>query len=182
MHTFIPGSYTLYNYLLQISATAAVNPKCMLGKKTPDLHEHYNVGSLLGTGQFATTRVATNRQTGQKLACKSISKAKLPTFSHVADVGREIQIMQHLSGHPSVVTFHGVYEDKQHIHIIKELCEGGDLFDKIFAKGHYTEQDAARIIRAIMMVSILGRQVGGRGLGDGSSSSSNRSNQVTGRP
>jgi calcium-dependent protein kinase len=126
----------------------------MLGKKTPALHEHYDMGSLLGTGQFATTRVAVNKQTGQKLACKSISKAKLPTPSHVADVRREIQIMKFLSGHPNVVTFHGVYEDKQYIHIVMELCEGGDLFDKIFAKGHYTEQDAARIIRAIMTVSI----------------------------
>ena len=171
MHTFNQAHAHCTRILLQISATAAVNPKCMLGKKTPDLQEHYNVGSLLGTGQFATTRVATNRQTGQKLACKSISKAKLPTPSHVADVGREIQIMQHLSGHPNVVTFHGVYEDRQHIHIIMELCEGGDLFDKIFAKGHYTEQDAARLIRAIMTVSILGCKVGVRVLGDGSSSS-----------
>lgn len=42
--------------------------------------------------------------------------------------------MHHLSGHPHVVTFKGAYEDASHVHIVMELCTGGELFEHIAAK------------------------------------------------
>ncbi|CAN0902946.1 Calcium-dependent protein kinase [Linum grandiflorum] len=33
-----------------------------------------------------------------------------------------------------------------------ELCAGGELFDRIIAKGHYSEKDAAKICREIVTV------------------------------
>ncbi|KAJ6367482.1 hypothetical protein OIU77_022038 [Salix suchowensis] len=33
-----------------------------------------------------------------------------------------------------------------------ELCAGGELFDRITAKGHYSERDAAKICREIVNV------------------------------
>ena len=47
------------------------------------------------------------------------------------------QVMHHLSGHPHVVAFKGAYEDASHVHIVMELCTGGELFEHIAAKvGH----------------------------------------------
>lgn len=60
--------------------------------------------------------------------------------------------MHHLSGHPHVVTFKGAYEDASHVHIVMELCTGGELFEHIAAKGHYNEKDAAHLMRSILMV------------------------------
>jgi serine/threonine protein kinase len=57
---------------------------------------------VLGKGQFGTTRLATDKKTGEVLACKSISKRKLNTADDIADVQREVQIMHHLAGHPNV--------------------------------------------------------------------------------
>ncbi len=57
---------------------------------------------MLGKGQFGTTRLATDKKTGELLACKSISKRKLTTADDIADVQREVQIMHHLAGHPNV--------------------------------------------------------------------------------
>jgi calcium-dependent protein kinase len=37
----------------------------------------YTLGKVLGRGQFGVTRLATNKATGEELACKSISKRKL---------------------------------------------------------------------------------------------------------
>lgn len=65
---------------------------------------------------------------------------------------REIQIMQHLSGQPNIVEFKGAYEDKQSVHLVMELCAGGELFDRIIAKGHYSEKAAASICRSIVSV------------------------------
>jgi calcium-dependent protein kinase len=87
------------------------------------------------------------------LACKSISKRKLVTPEDIADVQREVQIMHHLAGHPNVVTLRGAYEDKHHVHIVMEVCQGGELFDRIVERGKYTEKDAAEAIRTIVKVS-----------------------------
>ncbi len=53
---------------------------------------------VLGKGQFGTTRSVTDKRTGEKLACKSISKRKLISQEDIADVQREVQIMHHLEG------------------------------------------------------------------------------------
>ncbi|KAH9322094.1 hypothetical protein KI387_016733, partial [Taxus chinensis] len=65
---------------------------------------------------------------------------------------REIQIMHHLSGHPNVVTIKGAYEDVASVHLVMELCAGGELFDRIIAKGHYSERKAAELSRTIVGV------------------------------
>jgi calcium-dependent protein kinase len=46
----------------------------------------------------------------------------------------------------------GAYEDKNNVHVVMELCAGGELFDRIIAKGHYSERAAATMCRAIVNV------------------------------
>jgi calcium-dependent protein kinase len=67
-------------------------------------------------------------------------------------VRQEVSIMDHLSGHANVVKLVDVFEDKRNVHIVMELCTGGELFDRIVARGHYSEKSAAQIIRAIVEV------------------------------
>ncbi|KAJ3689967.1 hypothetical protein LUZ61_019131 [Rhynchospora tenuis] len=101
----------------------------------------------LGRGQFGVTYLCTKRLTGQKYACKSVAKRKLVSKRDIDDMRREVMILQHLSGQPNVVEFEGVYEDKENVHLVMELCSGGKLFDRIAAKkGGYTEQKAAAVI------------------------------------
>ena len=38
------------------------------------------------------------------------------------------------------------------MHLVMDLCSGGELFDKIVAKGNYSEKDAAALIRDIVRV------------------------------
>ena len=94
----------------------------------------YDLGKVLGKGQFGVTRLATDKKTGEVLACKSISKRKLTTPDDIADVQREVQIMHHLAGHQNVVNMRDAYEDKHHVHIVMEVCQGGELFDRIVEK------------------------------------------------
>ena len=60
--------------------------------------------------------------------------------------------MHHLAGHPHIVQLRGVYEDRRDIHLVMELCTGGELFDRIVARGHYSEKDAANVIRTMVKV------------------------------
>ncbi|XP_062221331.1 calcium-dependent protein kinase 6-like [Phragmites australis] len=128
------------------------SPTAVLGHVTPPLRDLYALGRKLGQGQFGTTYLCTDLATGAALACKSIAKRKLLTPEDVDDVRREIQIMHHLAGHASVVTIKGAYEDPLYVHIVMELCEGGELFDRIVDRGYFSERKAAEIARVIVGV------------------------------
>ncbi|CAM8961699.1 hypothetical protein QQ045_004050 [Rhodiola kirilowii] len=117
-----------------------------------DILEHYELGRELGRGEFGVTYMCTDINTGERLACKSISKNKLKTPVDIEDVRREVEIMKHLPTHPNIVTLKKTFEDDHAVHIVMELCEGGELFDRIVARGHYTERAAANVTRTIVEV------------------------------
>jgi calcium-dependent protein kinase len=84
-----------------------------------------------------------------------VQLSPVASFTYVQDrddVSLEVSIMNHLSGHPNVVKLYDVFEDKRNVHIVMELCTGGELFDRIVARGHYSEKSAAQIIRAVVEV------------------------------
>lgn len=124
----------------------------VLGHKTANIRDLYTLGRKLGQGQFGTTYLCTEIVTGIDYACKSISKRKLISKEDVEDVRREIQIMHHLAGHKNIVTIKGAYEDPLYVHIVMELCAGGELFDRIIQRGHYTERKAAELTKIIVGV------------------------------
>ncbi|GMH11479.1 hypothetical protein Nepgr_013320 [Nepenthes gracilis] len=117
-----------------------------------DIKASYELGRELGRGEFGITYLATDVATGEKFACKSISKKKLRTAVDIEDVRREVEIMKHLLEHPNIVTLKDTYEDDDAVHIVMELCEGGELFDRIVARGHYTERAAAAVTKTIVEV------------------------------
>ncbi|KAM0950365.1 putative protein kinase CAMK-CDPK family [Dioscorea sansibarensis] len=117
-----------------------------------DIEARYELGQELGRGEFGVTYLCTNRTTSESLACKSISKKKLRTAVDIEDVRREVEIMRHMPAHSNIVRLKDTYEDDNAVHLVMELCEGGELFDRIVARGHYTERAAAVVTRTIVEV------------------------------
>ncbi|KAJ6360687.1 hypothetical protein OIU77_004660 [Salix suchowensis] len=146
----------------QPSSTAEAAPRArptirkpttsVLPHQTPRLRDHYLLSKKLGQGQFGTTYLCTHKASNNLYACKSIPKRKLLCKEDYEDVYREIQIMHHLSGQPNVVQIKDTYEDPMFVHLVMELCEGGELFDRIVAKGQYSEKEAANLIKNIIGV------------------------------
>ncbi|XP_049402257.1 calcium-dependent protein kinase 20-like [Solanum stenotomum] len=132
--------------------SAGLQVDTVLGRKTGNLKDIYTLGRKLGQGQFGTTFLCVDKAQQKEFACKSIAKRKLTTEEDVEDVRREIQIMHHLAGHPSVVQIVGAYEDAVAVHVVMELCAGGELFDRIIKRGHYSEKKAAELARVIVGV------------------------------
>jgi calcium-dependent protein kinase len=124
----------------------------VLQRKTENLRDLYILGKKLGQGQFGTTYLCVEKTTNKEYACKSIAKRKLISKEDVDDVRRELQIMHHLSGHPNIVMIKGAYEDPASVHLVMELCAGGELFDRIIQRGHYSEAKAAVLTRTIVGV------------------------------
>ncbi|KAI7729010.1 hypothetical protein M8C21_024555, partial [Ambrosia artemisiifolia] len=131
---------------------AGLRTESVLQRKTGNLKHFYTLGKKLGQGQFGTTFLCIDKGSGELYACKSIAKRKLLTDEDVEDVRREIQIMHHLAEHPNVISIKGAYEDAVAVHLVMELCAGGELFDRIVARGHYSERKAAELTRTIVGV------------------------------
>ncbi|KAK4756115.1 hypothetical protein SAY87_009872 [Trapa incisa] len=133
-------------------SSAGLRADSVLRKRTVNFKEFYTLGRRLGQGQFGVTFYCLDKATGKEYACKSIAKRKLITEEDVEDVRREIHIMHHLSGHPNVISIKGAYEDAVAVYVVMELCAGGELFDRIIKRGHYTERKAAELTRTIVGV------------------------------
>ncbi|ONK58836.1 uncharacterized protein A4U43_C08F240 [Asparagus officinalis] len=116
----------------------------------------YEVVSEVGRGHFGHTssaKVKKGEFKGQIVAVKTIPKAKMTTAIAIEDVRREVKILKALSGHKHLVKFYDACEDTVNVYIIMELCEGGELLDRILARGgRYMEDDAKEIIAQILTV------------------------------
>ncbi|KAG4925260.1 hypothetical protein JHK87_050800 [Glycine soja] len=138
------------------SAASAAKQKApitvLAGVPKENIEDRYLVDRELGRGEFGVTYLCIDRDTRELLACKSISKRKLRTAVDVEDVRREVAIMRHLPDSPSIVSLREACEDDNAVHLVMELCEGGELFDRIVARGHYTERAAAAVTRTIVEV------------------------------
>ncbi|URD94127.1 CDPK-related protein kinase [Musa troglodytarum] len=121
-----------------------------------NLGAKYELGKVVGRGHFGHTCFATAKKgdiEGQRVAVKIISKAKMTTPISIEDVRREVKILKALSGHKNLVKFYDACEDALNVYIVMELCEGGELLDRILRRGgRYTEEDAKEIVVQILSV------------------------------
>ena len=117
-----------------------------------DVRVKYHVNAKeLGHGHYGVVRKCMDRETKQWYAIKSIRKAKV---KKIEVLKREIEILREVK-HPNIIELVDVFEDAKYLHLVTELCTGGELFDRIIAKssspeGHYSEHDAASIIKSIL--------------------------------
>ncbi|XP_023549645.1 CDPK-related kinase 6-like isoform X2 [Cucurbita pepo subsp. pepo] len=116
----------------------------------------FELGREVGRGHFGHTFWAKGKKgdlKGKPVAVKIISKSKMTSTIAIEDVRREVKILKALSGHKNLVHFHGAFEDANNIYIVMELCEGGELLERIVSRGgRYQEQESKTIIVQILCV------------------------------
>ena len=115
------------------------------------IHNHYKFIKVLGFGQFGTVREATKLDSsGQKksYAIKSISKAKV--YQKFSVLKSELDLLS-IVDHPNIVKLHEIYEDEKYLHLVLDLCRGGDLYDYILNKGTLTEAEVMQIMKKIFL-------------------------------
>ncbi|XP_020580996.1 serine/threonine-protein kinase PEPKR2 [Phalaenopsis equestris] len=116
-----------------------------IGRKKK-LEQEYILGREIGQGRFGSVRLCRSKASGEQFACKTLRKNGEET------VHREVEIMQHISGHPNVVTLKAVFDDSECVHLVMELCSGGRLLDQMVKEGRYSEQRAANLLRDLAFV------------------------------
>eukprot|EP00585_Thalassiosira_rotula_P012689 CAMPEP_0196130836 /NCGR_PEP_ID=MMETSP0910-20130528/1071_1 /TAXON_ID=49265 /ORGANISM="Thalassiosira rotula, Strain GSO102" /LENGTH=396 /DNA_ID=CAMNT_0041390217 /DNA_START=228 /DNA_END=1418 /DNA_ORIENTATION=- len=123
-----------------------------------NIDDEYHIDPrILGTGHHGTVRECIDRTTGERFAVKSIHKSE-PSVKP-RSLAREIKLLQEME-HSSIVQLVDVYEDADYMHIITDLCEGGELFDKIVERASsgnedgpacFAEDEAARLLHQILI-------------------------------
>mmetsp|Transcript_23723 Transcript_23723/g.53465 ORF Transcript_23723/g.53465 Transcript_23723/m.53465 type:complete len:613 (-) Transcript_23723:10-1848(-) len=98
----------------------------------------------LGVGTFGCVRSATSRTTQKRRAVKSLQLGKVKRKS----LEEEISMMKELD-HPNIAQLYEVYEEPLSIHLVLELCTGGELFD-FCLEDSVTERQVAHIMRQIL--------------------------------
>ena len=58
---------------------------------------------------------------------------------HLDAIRQEVEVLRRLRGSLNMATLEDIFEDNTHVHIIMELCQGGELIHRIGNK-HYSER------------------------------------------
>lgn len=117
---------------------------------------HYELGEEVGRGHFGYTCYGKGKKgslKGLDVAIKVIPKAKMTTAIAIEDVRREVKILRALTGHKNLVQFYESYEDDDNVYVVMELCQGGELLDRILSRGgKFSEDDAKLVMLQILSV------------------------------
>jgi len=102
----------------------------------------------LGEGSFGSVTKAAmkaHKHLGFR-AVKSINK------QHVTEPEKfkqEVALMKGMD-HPHIIKLYEIFEDARNVYLVMELCEGGELFARICEVGHFTEMQAAVVMKQIL--------------------------------
>ena len=72
---------------------------------------------------------------------------------HLSAIRQEVDSLRKLRGSLNVATLEDVYEDENQVHIIMELCRGGELVHRIGSQ-HYSER-TVRVVSPAGLVGVL---------------------------
>ena len=85
---------------------------------------------MLGAGAFAIVRRAVHKTSKYTIAIKTYDKKNLQDKETQMAVHREINTLSDL-WHPNIMKLHEVVDQRTHVHLIMELCQGSSIYHHI---------------------------------------------------
>lgn len=108
-----------------------------------DVERCYDIGRIVGDGNFAVVRECRHRDSGQTLAVKIVERSKLAGREHMMQ--NELSLLGSLC-HPRVVRLFAHHHTHTHSYLVMELVTGGDLFEAISKRGTFSEAEAGLMV------------------------------------
>lgn len=143
-------------------AKTVVRIEAPFGTPIEKIYQGVTDGPILGSGVSGVVRLVVHKATHTEYAVKCLDLGAVHSLEQLQALRNEISIMCQLD-HPCIVRIHEVYESTNEIYIVQELCQGGDLFDRLDEQQEqadnestvpaycYTEAQCARLVRQMLM-------------------------------
>ena len=102
----------------------------------------------LGKGAYAVVHKCKRKSDGKELAVKICDRTKL-SGEEEEGLQDEISILKALD-HGNIVKLYDVFEEMDKYYLVMEMCNGGELFDRIVLKQKYNEKEARDLIKILL--------------------------------
>jgi len=107
--------------------------------------------NYIGTGKFAVVHLCWRRSQPEKRYALKVINTRVGDMASQNRIREEIAILQLMVGQTSIVNLVDVDESLAgSIRLVMELCEGGELYDRIQHKQFYPEQEAKVCCRNLL--------------------------------
>uniref|UniRef100_A0A8C5N1S2 Serine/threonine-protein kinase H1 n=1 Tax=Leptobrachium leishanense TaxID=445787 RepID=A0A8C5N1S2_9ANUR len=115
-------------------------------KFDPRVTAKYDIKALIGRGSFSRVVRVEHKASKQPYAIKMI-ETKYREGREVCE--SELSVLRRVR-HTNIIQLIEVFETQERVYMVMELATGGELFDRIIAKGSFTERDATRVLQMVL--------------------------------
>ncbi|XP_077566950.1 serine/threonine-protein kinase H1 homolog [Stigmatopora nigra] len=115
-------------------------------KFDPRVTAKYDVKALIGRGSFSRVVRVEHKSTRQPYAIKMI-ETRYREGMEVCE--SELCVLRRVR-HTNIIQLMEVFETAERVYMVMELATGGELFDRIIARGSFTERDATRVLQMVL--------------------------------
>ena len=97
--------------------------------KTENIEKDYFVdySREIGRGTNTIVRKCIHRATGNRYAVKTVRKSSMEEYKNMRNEANLLTALDH----PGIIKIFDTYEDDKHLHMVVEICKGGELYDYI---------------------------------------------------
>ncbi|XP_030221491.1 serine/threonine-protein kinase H1 homolog isoform X2 [Gadus morhua] len=115
-------------------------------KFDPRVTAKYDIKALIGRGSFSRVVRVEHKSTRQPYAIKMI-ETRFREGREVCE--SELCVLRRVR-HTNIIQLMEVFETAERVYMVMELATGGELFDRIIARGSFTERDATRVLQMVL--------------------------------
>jgi calcium-dependent protein kinase len=126
-----------------------INQNQLITLSTGTPLDNYIIEKKLGEGSYGAVFRVKNKDTKQLRAMKKIVAKSTRDPNKEKEIVNEIEMLKSLD-HPNILKVFEFYNTKEGYYIITELCQGGELFQRIVDNGYFSEEHAAYIMYQLL--------------------------------
>lgn len=110
------------------------------------LEDFYTIGKRLNAGSICLTNEATCVANGERVAVQTIRKVKV---KRVQRLNKQLAILKKMN-HKHICKLLDSFQDHRNVYLIFELCEGGDVLDRILKMGRLYEIEVVLLMQCLL--------------------------------